>query len=143
MMFLVGLLAVGCHDSGPAEADVSGIVTVKGKPLTGGVVTFVSEKGVQNSATIDETGHYSIRVGVGQNKIAIDNRMMKKGASDQGGNRKNAQRVETPRLKTPEAQRVIPPGTYMPISDNYTSVETSRLTCDVAPGSQNRDFSLE
>jgi hypothetical protein len=41
----VSLLLVGCGDSVPAMAPVSGVVTVDGQPVEGATVTFVPEAG--------------------------------------------------------------------------------------------------
>jgi hypothetical protein len=132
---MLGLLAAGCslNASAPKRAEVSGTVSFQGKPLPGGIITFISDKGFLYSANIDENGHYSIEVGIGPNKISVDNRLLMKNQKGTG-----------PRLKSPE---VTPQndltGTYVPIKERYVSTETSGLEYTVSAGTQVKDFTLQ
>ena len=155
---LLGLMVVivGCSKSGgePPRAEVSGTVTVKGRPLTGGVIAFISDTGFQQSATIDEQGHYKILAAVGSNKIRVDNRVLRtdkdKAAAPAnqnpaGPSLKNPkmQKGQSPRLKSaPEATDVVN-GTYVPIKDSYASFETSGLTYSVSEGPQTKDVEVQ
>lgn len=57
----LGLLsAIGCSRSGPTIARVEGIVTLDGKPLSAGRVTFWPEAGRSGSGWIDEDGTYTV-----------------------------------------------------------------------------------
>ncbi len=134
LVLVPGLLLAGCSDSLQQRAEVSGTVTYRGKPLPGGIVTFISDKGFQNSATIDENGHYTISVGIGSNKITVDNRLLKK-----------TQQTTGPRLKPQEGttQQTTLTGTYVPIRDIYASAESSGLGYMVTSGSQVKDIPLE
>jgi hypothetical protein len=149
-----GLFLVGCSDASQQQAEVSGTVTYRGKALPGGIVTFISDKGFQNSATIDENGHYSIFVGLGANKITVDNRLLNKNKqtpaprvkSDDGRLQKKSQPIpESPRLKPPEGttQETTLAGTYVPIRESYASAESSGLVYTVVPGTQVKDIPLE
>jgi len=68
LAFVVVLLAVGC---GSRTGDVSGKVLYKGKPLSGGSVTFFHSKGA-SSSRIDNDGSYTVfKVPVGEAKITV------------------------------------------------------------------------
>jgi hypothetical protein len=149
------LFLVGCSDaSRQQQAEVSGTVTYRGKPLPGGIVMFISDKGFQNSATIDENGHYTILVSVGSNKITVDNRLLNKNkqtpaprvkADDNRLQKKSQPIPESPRLKPPEGttQETTLAGTYVPIRESYASAESSGLVYTVVTGTQVKDIPLE
>jgi hypothetical protein len=133
LMFFL-LSAAGCGGSAAPQAEVSGTVTYRGKPLPGGIITFVSDRGLQNSAVISPDGRYQIKVATGATKVTIDNRMLRKG-----------QQATGPRLKNPNPSAEPPPsvdGTYVPLSPKYLSADQSGLTCEIQKGSQVRDFQL-
>src|SRR5205807_2404737 len=69
------LLAVvlGC---GPGQGTVSGQVKYRGKPVPGGLITFVPADPRQPPAftNLDENGRYQLTVAAGQVKISVDNR---------------------------------------------------------------------
>jgi hypothetical protein len=76
--WVVGLFAAlavtaGCGDTGPATADVSGTVTVDGKPPpAGSSISFVPVDGkAGTSGCLIENGRYSTRVAVGTAKVEI------------------------------------------------------------------------
>lgn len=56
----------GCTRSGPQIAPVSGTVTLDGKPLPNGVVSFVSEAGFASSAPLDADGRFQLVSQFGQ-----------------------------------------------------------------------------
>src|SRR5260370_35917054 len=65
------LLALGC--GGPATSTVSGTIKYKGKPLSGGVVTFMTMDGKASfPGPIDHEGHYKVeKVLRGQVRIGV------------------------------------------------------------------------
>jgi hypothetical protein len=70
VVLVVGLLA-GCS-SGPASATVSGEVTVDGKPLAKGVISFAPADGVGQPATGNiENGKYSVSTTAGKKMVQI------------------------------------------------------------------------
>jgi hypothetical protein len=129
------LLLLGCAGGSKIEmAEVSGKVLYKGKPLTGGLITFISEKGaVPATDVIEENGQYKISAPVGDVKIAVDNRMLEK-KPHKGPILKRPD--ENPGAKTPK-------GTYVAIPEKYASPDKSGLTYKVVPGSQTYDIPLE
>lgn len=59
----VALTPVACGSSGPPMARVSGTVTYMGKPVTKGVVSFVSTDPSRRNATgqLDKSGNYRLQ----------------------------------------------------------------------------------
>lgn len=130
--FLPLLLLLGCGGLSK-EGEVTGTVKYQGKPLPGGVVTFINDRGLQNTAIIDANGSYQIKVAVGPTKVRIDNRML------------SPDSTTSPRLKPPAASSTPAlnvQGTYVPLPLKYLSGEGSGLHCDVRQGTQTVDFEL-
>lgn len=69
------LFLAGC---GPRPGTVSGKVTLDGKPLTGGMVTFHSKSGgTDSTAEIGQDGSYSANVFAGEYTITVDTEYLK------------------------------------------------------------------
>src|SRR5688572_2994584 len=66
--------AAGC--GGPAPGRVTGRVLLDGKPLPGGILTFVPAdfKGQSVAAALDESGNYSVDLPAGDVLVSFDNR---------------------------------------------------------------------
>lgn len=82
LLLALGMLAAtGCS----SEGNVSGKISYQGKPLTGGIVVFMSPGG-SRTAQIGEDGTYSIsHMPIGLAKIAVDTRSAQAGVSTSGG----------------------------------------------------------
>ncbi len=132
---LLVLLAAGCGGGGVHQAEVSGKVTYRGRPLPGGLVTFVSDRGLSSTATIAPDGSYHLMAPVGVVKVSVDNRMLRK-----AGPRWTGYRIGN----RPEGYGGLHPltGTYVPVPQRYHSVETSGLTCHVDREGQTFDICL-
>jgi hypothetical protein len=126
----VASAVVGC---GNGLADVSGTVTLDGKPLQGGpqmdaTVSFVREDGHGTPAVgfIDESGRYTLKLGA-QTGIAPGTYLL--GLS--------AKKITMPatREDMPKATLITPP--------KYESVTESGFRADLKPGSNTFDFALE
>ena len=129
------LFLVGCGDSLPQKVEFSGTVRFQGKPLPGGAIAFLSERGLQNSAIIDPEGHYRIKMFVGPTKVTVNNLMLR-----------NAQPYKGPDSKPPDGNAATSStvkGTYVPLPPKYRSVGTSGLTCEVQKGMGVHNFDLE
>ena len=120
-IFCVVLLAagaVGCRGSAVPMGTVSGTVTLKGKPLTEGIVVFHNvEMGSGATAELDASGRYTMKAAlrVGQYRVAIQPPL---GAGPMA----------------PIPQSDIPPA--------YQDFETSGLTAVVNTGHNVIDFEL-
>jgi hypothetical protein len=134
---VVALLLSGCGGGiAPTEnAEITGQVTFKGKPLPGGRITFLTLRGsFAHVADIDENGNYRIEAPVGDVKIAVDNRMLKSDPHTQG----------SPKLKRPGAEEARKlKGKYVAIPKKYYSPEDSGLTYKVENGSQTKNVELK
>jgi hypothetical protein len=129
---LLVLLAAGCGRDVP-QAEVSGTVTYRGKPLPGGVVTFITDRGLSGTATIGADGGYRLLAPVGDVKVSVDNRMLRKVRSA-------GYRISN----RPEGEGLQPlTGTYVPVPEKYASAETSGLTRHVDREAQTFDIRLE
>lgn len=143
---LCGLvIAAGCstvkHET--EHAKVTGQVTYKGKPVTGGRVTFVAtEGGWVEGGNIDKNGNYSVNAPVGHVKICVDNSMLNASASGKGTKHETGMKgAGKPRPDAPEAKP--PEGTWMKIPVKYFSAETTDLTYTVQKGDQTYNIDLK
>jgi hypothetical protein len=130
------LLLLGCGGGSQYQtAEVSGKVLQKdGKPLPGGVVTFVAKEGaVTASGEIAEDGQYKVNAPLGDVRISVNNRMLKK------------EPPKGPILKRPDDTEGVKtlPGKYVSIPDKYLNPDQSGLTYKVVPGPQTHDIKLE
>ncbi len=121
---LVSLTAPGCSRSAPAVAPVEGRVTLDGKPLSSGRVTFWPTGGRSGSGWIEEDGTYSLGTFresdgavLGPHKVTVT------AAS------------KTP-TRPPDFDRDGPPAGWprSPIPIRYSNPESSELAFDVRPG---------
>jgi hypothetical protein len=69
---LLGFTLVGCTPAGPGGGTVTGNVTMGGRPLPGGMVTFHGPENKTAVATIDPEGKYNgTGVPIGSNKVTV------------------------------------------------------------------------
>jgi hypothetical protein len=129
------LLVAGCAPPGVEQAEVSGKVLYRGAPLPGGVVMFMSATGLSGSAAISPSGEYRLMAPLGDLKVSVDNRMLRRGQSG-GGYRMT---------KAPSEAAAGQPlaGQYVPVPEKYAALETSGLTAHVAKGSQTFDIKMD
>jgi hemoglobin len=112
------------EDKKPGEtASVSGQVTYLGKPVTGGVITFVMGKaGV--SGTIAPDGSYKMdKLTPGEYKVAVDTEALKLPPGGAGGQKP-------------------PAGTYVAIPAKYRNADSSALAVKLEPGKQAFNIDL-
>ncbi len=141
------VLATGCSASGK----ISGKVTFKDKPLTGGTVLFVSTEGRGTGRSpISEDGSYTIeKMAAGPVKIAVETSSAQEGAS--------GPRRSPPKSMQPGSGADLPAAAgkssiYSPksgmskaekIPPEYSDPETSGLTYTVTGGSQTHNIELK
>ena len=148
-LLLLLALAAGCRGG---QGTVSGRVLYNGKPVTGGWVTFRPADGRKNTvnALLDANGNYEAVLPAGEVLIAVDNRELERQAADRGA----ARPALPPGLKLPAGAKPgaeppaaktapdRPPGTYVPIPEQYYDVDTSGLKYTVKSGPQSHDIEL-
>lgn len=135
VVFLVLVLMAGC---GNPKGSVSGKVLYQDKPLTGGYVTFIQEKGPSLSAKIQSDGQYRIdKVPLGEVKITVQPESATGAA--QGYSEKQ------PRLpKSPgDMEKMLRPQTQIRFPQQYSDPEKTGLTYTVTKGSQEHDIVLK
>jgi hypothetical protein len=116
---------------------VSGRVTYKGKPLTGGVVTFTSGKQVVTGA-LDEEGRYEVtNVPVGTVKVSVSTESVRPKKAPGGD--KIRPKGELKKIEDPDkgGRR------FVVIPQRYSNPETSGLTLEVRPGRQQFNIELQ
>ncbi len=112
-------ILAGCGDSGPELGQVTGQVTLDGKPLTSGTVTTVPLKGRGARGAIDSEGYFTLESGdlgsgavVGTHRVAVI-------------------AVEETAWQGPETPKKLL------VPQRYTNSDTSRLQIEVKPGSND------
>ena len=138
---LVAFAMCGC---GGGEGNVTGSVTINGKVVKGGNVTFVSTEGKPSvSAQINEGGTYTMtKVPSGNVKICIDTETFNP-----------AKKSKTPKYSPPPGQEG-PEGfgtgdaegmakRYVMVPVNFSKPETTTLTYDVVGGTQIYDIDIK
>jgi hypothetical protein len=124
---------------------MNGTVSYKSKPLTGGLVTFVTDQGTA-TGPIDNQGGYTVEnVPVGTAKVSVfsggGGPKIQKGGP--GGGKDT---MKIPKDLPPEAQKALAgakQGTNaVTIPQKYSSTETSDLKVEVTSG-QNPPFNIE
>jgi hypothetical protein len=133
--FFLAAFALGCQRSAVEQAEVSGRVLFKGKPLPGGLVTFATDRGFTASSRISEEGLYQLNAPVGEVQISVDNLML-------------ARPVQAPRRegKPPDVKEPEPDpirGTYVPLPRKYSILDQSGLKYTVTKGRQSHNIELE
>jgi hypothetical protein len=144
-LMLVPFIA-GCPAS---RGTLSGQVVYNGKPVPGGLLTFVpSEPGVSPvPARIDENGNYEVQLPAGEMQISVDNRELKSSGKPPAlgpppGAKIPAAAKGDPAATSPSAfQR--PPGTYVQLPEKYYRSDTSELKVTVKGGSQKHNVELK
>ncbi|WP_146452857.1 hypothetical protein [Bythopirellula polymerisocia] len=118
---LVIVIVVGCSNSDlPERAPVTGIVSLDGKPITQGKVTFVPDNGPAAIGMIDSTGRYVL-------------------ATDRQGKGGDGAMVGHHRIRV-IARSNMEPGAFSVslIPDKYVEFAKSGLTAEVESGKENQ-----
>ncbi len=132
---LLGFLAVIPLGCGKYTGEVSGKVIFKGKPLPGGIVTFIHPDGRIGQAQIQEDGSYTVSDAPGGDvKVTVVTMKPLPGLPPMfapkglGGAAK--------------AETVYPAGKYVKIPEKWGDKEKSGLTLTVKRGNQPFDITL-
>ena len=140
LLFVVPLLAsIGCGDSGPELAQVSGVVTLDGKPLDRAAITFHPEKGRGSFATTDDQGRYTMgfakgKLGatIGKHKVTITSEVF----GEEDRNAGSDYEEDMPDDATTGARGEI-------LAEKYRIREKTVLSASVAAGDNEINFELE
>lgn len=148
--------SVGC--GGPARGDVTGTVTMNGKPVVYGTITFIGEDGITKAATITPDGKYSVYgVVVGTATIVLDSPkppVAEAPAAGGGRGGRGRGRGTDPELPTdappverdPDTQNTVSEEVakkWFPIPKEYTDNTRSTLKYTVQPGANTHDVVLK
>lgn len=128
------LFALGCKPAGPPVATVGGKITLGGKPLPGGFITFQSEDGTRSVVgEINTQGTYEIRT---HDSAGLPPGKYKVGIKPPAPPRTSDEPPLAGEALTyqPPKERLIP--------ERYASFETSGLTADVTLENKSYDFEL-
>jgi hypothetical protein len=151
-----GLLAAGCGKSGSSGSSVTGSVTYKGSPVTGGNMLFHG-KDKTYGASLGADGKYTCTaVPPGDYVVTIDNKHLEKagGGDPEAMMKKMAGGKDLPadfaksfeKMKAEKAKANIGAGEaaakYVPIPEKYAKAETSGLKVTVGSGNNQKDFPL-
>ncbi len=144
---LVLVLVGGCSHRG-AHARLSGKVTYKGQPVTGGVITFLPQSGGAYTANLDANGTYSIAdLPAGEVSVGIETESVKRQATVADYN-KGHQPAPPPGANANSmgaaggAGSAAPATKYVKIPAKYSDPKTSGLSVSVTGGGQDKDFDL-
>jgi|SRR5579883_2427189 len=122
---VVFALLLGC--GGPYTGSVTGKVLYKGKPLPGGIVTFIHPDGRSAHAQIQEDGSYKVaNAPGGEVKCLVVTMKPLPGLPAKIASRMPAKPTDA----------VYPAGPYVPIPLKYSKPETTDLTYTINRGSQ-------
>ncbi|HEV3144771.1 MAG TPA: hypothetical protein VGZ47_12850 [Gemmataceae bacterium] len=130
------VFAPGCKPAASAKNEVTGRVTYKGAPVTGGQIDFQSaaDPGLIISAVINPDGTYGIATtGTGSFKVTVSTDSLK--PTETGPTPPGAE-------KMPKPQVPAGGGTYVAIPAKYSNFKTTTLTYDIKEGKQTHDFDL-
>jgi len=135
-VFLV--LVSGCQKGNPnALAKLSGKVTYKGAPVTGGNLMLTAKKGgAINSIIISPDGTYSLTdLPEGEMTVTIETESIKESGAEEYGGKK------MPTSPQPKGANIVK-GKYVKIPDKYNNINTSGLSVTLTAGDNTKDFDL-
>lgn len=123
------LFAIGCSSDGPELADVSGTVTVDGKPVPNAVLTFIPTGGTTSYGKTNVQGKYKMMFTdtksgamVGTHKVEID-----------------VKRFSKEEVAEMKASGMEASADFVPIPKKY---DKEPLTAEVKRGGNTIDFAL-
>jgi hypothetical protein len=138
-------LSAGCGSKGT----VSGKVFYQGKPLPGGMVTFLQEKGAFYSVINEDGGYKVVGIPPGPATITVSSPDPPQPTRQPPGKPPTMENLKNSKGNVPPeiAQHMGDPEAgkrkYMSIPANYKDPNKSGLTYTVTSGSQNFDIQLK
>jgi hypothetical protein len=133
------LAAAGCSGpTAPETAELTGKVTLNGKPLVSGTVSVVCDDGRVDSCSISEGYYRLLRAPVGQVSLAITGCTYEPPPNLDWKN-KAIQRAHEAKGNE---QEEVQPEDPAKVPSKYINPQTSGLTFEVTPGHPVRDIEL-
>jgi len=136
LIAMTGLLA-GCGRSG-SSSSVTGSVTYKGKPVTGGTMLLHGKDKVFPASLGPDGNYICPSVPAGEYTVTINTEGLKKNVVDPVIGGEEQKLFENKDLA--KARASIP--AYVPIPGKYADAKTSGLTLTVGSGSNTKDLQL-
>ncbi len=136
------LLAAGC--GGPNLGQVSGTVTAGGRPVTTGTIMFHPAEGPTAVGAINADGTYTLTtIKAGDGAAIGSHRVTIEATSVGSGSLADPASFEEELKLAGKPSKILVPGKveYL-VSQKYSQLETTDLTAEVKPGSNQKDFHL-
>lgn len=140
---------VGCSRNPQAPGKVSGRVTYKGNPVTGGTIRFFSEDKGAYSCELADDGTFEIAdIPTGKLTVTVETEHLNpsKKPPDYGG-KGDAMYAERMAAEQKKGMNIRPKGesreAYVKIPSKYANAKTSPLTITIEPGRQVKEIELE
>jgi hypothetical protein len=139
----LGIVSSSCSRKGstPSGPIISGKVTLKGAPVTGGSMTFLPQKGSPTLITIMPDGTYKASgVPTGEILVGIETESIR-GKAPKDGKLTDPGVISKPPSGVPGT---APMAVYVPIDKKYADPKTSGLTVTISEQpEQTKDFDLK
>jgi hypothetical protein len=148
----LAVLVAGCGTGNPnAPANISGSVSYKGKPVTGGSVQFVTADGAAFVGSIGADGTFAISdVAVGEMVVVVETESINPKNGEKEGTGRDAKRYANQPQQAPPPGRGGGPNSnsadspkYIQIPDKYGKAKTSPLTYTVKSGRNVHTIELD
>jgi hypothetical protein len=153
-MSLLVLFGFGCTES-PSPSKLSGTITYKGNPVTGGNMGLYAKDGGFYPVAINADGTYAAAdLPAGESVVTIETESLnpaKRGNATYGGARAKGQQTSSPMPgKMPgggggdaaAGTAEVASGVYVKIPVKYSKKDTSGLTLNLTKGVNQKDFDL-
>jgi hypothetical protein len=144
LLSTAGLMAAGCSKSGSSGSSVSGAVTYKAAPVTGGIMLLHGNDKAY-PATLGPDGKYTCQgVPPGDYTVTLDTKWLKNAGDIKSSGKQFGQEMKLP----PDFEQKMKEmgkgnaAVYVPIPEKYSSAKTSDLKVNVGSGSNTKDFQL-
>jgi hypothetical protein len=161
LFFTIGFLG-GCGSNGNVvqHGNLCGKVTLKGQPVTGGKLIFLTEDDKTIEVSIQPDGTYSGGVPLGEARVAVDTEFIKAMVSatqhtvsgsarnfNREANREAFGKIDGKDFKPPKPEErskfnSMQGMKYVPIPEKYRKPKESGISVTVSRGSQEKDFNL-
>jgi ribosomal protein S16 len=152
---IIGLLVLGFGVSpgcskkpaaDPTLGTLTGKVTIKGEPVTGGSLSFNKDGKEVANVKINSDGTYETLLALGDFKVAVDTELFKKmlDSGFQNTTTVNPMVLKDKKLTEEEMKALMgkSAGKYVPIPEKYRDVASSGLAVTIQAGKQEKNFDL-